>query len=166
MGCGWIFVGHRQGSLSNSFSISYLDLAVWYCIQYLSNSIKISSYTETAMLPRFSQLLIVYRQLVKCFGRAEFINFTRQSCQCGAHRGVIRRTMGVKPDKKAHKNGPSYSNLNSVINLFNLTLSLIGIVREKFRQLSHILDLRCGRVGCLSRKSNFGLKSHSHKSYH
>ena len=131
MGCRWIFLGHRQGSLSNSFSISYLDLAVWYCIQYLSNSIKISSNTETAMLPRFSQLLIVYRQLVKCFGRAEFINFTRQSCQCGAHRGVIRRTMGVKPDKKAHKNGPSYSNLNSVINLFNLTLSLIGIVREK-----------------------------------
>ena len=80
--------------------------------------------------------------------------------------GVIRRTMGVKPDKKAHKNGPSYSNLNSVINLFNLTLSLIGIVREKFRQLSHILDLRCGRVGCLSRKSYVGLKSHSYKNYH
>ena len=39
---------------------------------------------------------------------------------CRVLTGAISRTMGVKPHKKAHKNRPSYSEVNSVINLFAL----------------------------------------------
>ena len=51
---------------------------------------------------------------------------------CRVLTGAISRTMGVKPHKKAHKNRPSYSELNSVINLFNLTFHCKELSKSSF----------------------------------
>ena len=51
---------------------------------------------------------------------------------CRVLTGAISRTIGVKPHKKAHKNRPSYSELNSVINLFNLTFHCKELSKSSF----------------------------------